>query len=109
MPRGDGTGPFGFGQRTGQGAGFCSGFSEPGFMATSGIGFSRCLGRGYGRGFGYRRMFHNAGYPAAAGFTRSAALYSEAEEKELLQKRAEVLEKQLNQVNGRLSALKRDD
>ncbi len=32
MPGGDGTGPWGWGPRTGRGAGFCSGYGMPGFM-----------------------------------------------------------------------------
>ncbi len=32
MPWGDGTGPWGWGPRTGRGAGFCSGYPVPGFM-----------------------------------------------------------------------------
>ncbi|RLI86850.1 MAG: hypothetical protein DRO98_04840 [Archaeoglobales archaeon] len=31
MPGGDGTGPWGFGPRTGRRAGFCSGYRMPGF------------------------------------------------------------------------------
>lgn len=32
MPRGDGTGPVGAGPMTGRGAGFCAGYSVPGYM-----------------------------------------------------------------------------
>jgi len=32
MPRGDGTGPMGFGPMTGRAAGYCAGFGIPGFM-----------------------------------------------------------------------------
>ncbi len=32
MPWGDGTGPWGFGPRTGRAAGFCAGYNMPGFM-----------------------------------------------------------------------------
>ena len=32
MPRGDRTGPMGFGPMTGRGAGYCAGFGMPGFM-----------------------------------------------------------------------------
>ncbi|WP_202319246.1 DUF5320 domain-containing protein [Archaeoglobus neptunius] len=35
MPGGDGTGPWGRGPRTGRRAGFCSGYSRPGFMNRS--------------------------------------------------------------------------
>ena len=32
MPRGDGTGPMGFGPMTGRAAGYCAGYSVPGYM-----------------------------------------------------------------------------
>jgi hypothetical protein len=32
MPRGDGTGPMGFGPMTGRAAGYCAGYGVPGFM-----------------------------------------------------------------------------
>lgn len=47
MPRGDGTGPMGFGPMTGRGAGFCAGFPVPGFMNPMPGRFWR------GRGFGF--------------------------------------------------------
>ncbi len=43
MPRFDGTGPLGYGPRTGRGMGFCGG----------GMGW----GRGYGRGIGWRNFY----------------------------------------------------
>lgn len=52
MPRGDGTGPMGQGPMTGRGAGFCAGFSTPGFANSTsslGMGFRRGAGRGAGR------------------------------------------------------------
>ncbi len=48
MPRGDRTGPNGFGPRTGRGLGYCNGYSTPGYITDGGIG----LGRGYGGGRG---------------------------------------------------------
>ncbi|MDD3643787.1 MAG: DUF5320 domain-containing protein [Candidatus Krumholzibacteria bacterium] len=53
MPRGDRTGPAGFGPMTGRGAGYCAGYPVPGFMnpaSGSGLGYGR--GRGFGGGFG---------------------------------------------------------
>lgn len=41
MPRGDRTGPWGQGPKTGRGAGFCSGNSVPGFMNRFGGWFGR--------------------------------------------------------------------
>ncbi|HOP39775.1 MAG TPA: DUF5320 domain-containing protein [Geobacteraceae bacterium] len=50
MPRGDGTGPLGFGPMTGRAAGYCAGYPAPGFM-------NSLYGGGYGGGWG--------GYPVA--------------------------------------------
>ena len=53
MPRGDGTGPAGFGPMTGRAAGYCAGYSVPGYLNPvpgRGLGFGR--GRGFGRGLG---------------------------------------------------------
>lgn len=55
MPRGDGTGPMGQGSMTGRAAGFCAGFSTPGFASPAsrmGMGFRRGAGSGRGRGQG---------------------------------------------------------
>jgi hypothetical protein len=51
MPRGDRTGPWGAGPMTGRGAGYCAGYSVPGYMNPVG-GYGRGWGRGRGRGFG---------------------------------------------------------
>ena len=53
MPRGDKTGPSGEGPMTGRAAGYCAGYSVPGFMNTI-DGYERGLGRGCGRGWGRR-------------------------------------------------------
>lgn len=59
MPRGDRTGPEGFGPMTGRADGYCAGFEGPGYMNARqggrGLGFGRREGyfsRGYGRGRG---------------------------------------------------------
>lgn len=66
MPRGDRTGPEGFGPRSGRALGYCSGSNTPGFYRGypgRGMGYGRGMGRGYartgyGRGFGlFRRGF----------------------------------------------------
>jgi len=55
MPGGDRTGPMGQGSRTGRGMGYCSGYSQPGFM--TGLGGGMGLGRGMGRGRGIGARF----------------------------------------------------
>jgi len=51
MPKGDKTGPEGAGPMTGRGAGYCAGYSVPGY-ANPVSGYGRGWGRGRGRGFG---------------------------------------------------------
>jgi len=59
MPRGDRTGPMGYGPMTGRGMGYCAGYPTPGYMNPGpgfgygrGMGFARGFGRGMGRGLG---------------------------------------------------------
>ena len=71
MPRGDRTGPGGAGPMTGRAAGYCAGYSVPGFTNPIG-GYGRGWGRGRGRGFGrgWGRGFGRGGYvypPPAVG------------------------------------------
>ncbi len=74
MPRGDGTGPAGFGQMTGRAAGYCAGFPVSGYMnPQSGFrgaefGRGRGWGRGLGRGQGKARMY---GAPGGLGWVQS--------------------------------------
>lgn len=70
MPRGDRTGPSGMGPRTGRGAGYCAGYSVPGFAnpvygggGGYGLGYGGGFGLGYG-GRGYRNRFFALGFPA---------------------------------------------
>jgi len=51
MPGGDRTGPWGAGFMTGRAAGYCGGYSVPGY-ANPVRGYGRGFGRGRGRGFG---------------------------------------------------------
>lgn len=51
MPRGDKTGPCGAGPMTGRAAGYCAGYSVPGYINPR-RGYSRGFRRGGGRGFG---------------------------------------------------------
>jgi hypothetical protein len=65
MPRGDRTGPMGFGPMTGRGAGYCAGYGMPGFMSPGGgRGF---WGRGaWGGGCGWRHWYYATGLPGWA-------------------------------------------
>jgi hypothetical protein len=74
MPRFNGTGPEGQGPETGQGLGPCGG--------------GRGLKRGFGCGFGFRRILNSS------------------EEKEYLEQEAKNLEERSKQINNRLKELK---
>jgi len=71
MPRGDRTGPWGAGPMTGRVAGYCAGYSVPGYLnpvGGYGRGFGRGWGRGYGRGWGrgFGRGWYAYPYPPPA-------------------------------------------
>lgn len=105
MPRGDGTGPRGFGRMTGRGVGCCAGVAAQGYGNLAEYGF------GFGRGNGYRRNFYATGVP---GWTRYGGMaYTGSNEavfddKEFLSKQSEFLENQLQQIRNRLSQIKDD-
>ena len=67
MPRGDRTGPWGEGPRTGRAAGYCAGYPYPGY-ANDEMPPMR-MGRGGGRGLGRGRGF-GRGYGGGGGFGR---------------------------------------
>jgi len=121
MPYGDGTGPMGMGPRTGRAAGYCAGYSAPGYMnQVRGRAF---LGRGYG-GFGrggghrWRHWYYETGLPgwARAGypdFGGIGAPYgyepSPKEEADFLKAQVEVLKRNLETIQNRISALEREE
>lgn len=101
MPRGDGTGPAGMGPMTGRAAGYCAGFSVPGYANPSvprmgmrrGRGRGRGPGRGFGRGFrfsrrpslGFGRRYPDMMYPpVAAGSDPYYSPYSRVTEDDQL-------------------------
>jgi len=124
MPRGDGTGPAGMGPMSGRGAGYCAGYSVPGFANPYG---GRYLGAGRGafggRGRGYRNWYYatgipgwarnNMGLPAWGGLTGYPA-YGEPyltdiepeEEVSMLKDEAKLLKKQLNNIQKRIDEFK---
>jgi len=73
MPGGDGTGPGGMGPMTGRAAGYCAGYSAPGYanpVGGRGFGYGG-RGRG-GGGWGRRNWFYATGLP---GWARADAGY----------------------------------
>ncbi|MBN2443882.1 MAG: DUF5320 domain-containing protein [Spirochaetales bacterium] len=116
MPRGDRTGPNGMGPMTGRGAGFCAGYTVPGFanptLIRGGIG----RGMGMGRGRGFRHMYYAAGYPGWGGYTPGAynqtypgfpPAVTPAGEIEMLKNQAELMRNNLNAIVERISELEK--
>jgi hypothetical protein len=111
MPYGDGTGPMGYGPMTGRAAGYCAGYSVPGYMnpiAGRGWGF---WGRGRGRGF-QRWAWTPWAYPPYAGAYAPYAGYpyppTPEQELELLKGQAENLKATLDDVNARIEELSKE-
>jgi len=122
MPGGDRTGPMGLGPMTGRAAGYCAGFSAPGFttpMAGGGFG-----GRGRGRAFagrggggrGWRHQYYATGLPGWAragwGFAPYAAYeapyapsMTTEQEVELLREQAKYFNDALDDVKKRIDEL----
>jgi len=122
MPFGDRTGPMGLGPMTGRGAGFCGGFNGPGNM-----NFGRGLGGGMGRGFGggMGRGRHRGwrdfnpefqGWMRGGRFAGRGNFYpspefdmSPDEEREILKSQARHLEKDLKDLQNRISEIEKTD
>lgn len=108
MPRGDGTGPMGMGSMTGRGVGFCTGYSTPGYANP--VGYN--CGFGIGRGRGLRRMYYTAALPRWSRYSYPGYYGPDGadyDEKEALNRQADYLEEQLQQVRRRLSDFKEND
>jgi len=120
MPFGDGTGPRGLGPRTGRGTGYCAGFCMPGSMSPvpggSGFGFGRggrAMGcQWFGAGRGWRNWYGAAGMSRWAGTGYgypSAPSYTAEEEIALLREDAEFLQKQLQEIQSRISTMEKSE
>lgn len=112
MPGGDGTGPEGLGPGTGRAAGYCSGFSVPGFANPVPRGGGR--GRRWtGAGPGYRYRTWAAGQswirPGGAGWPerRFAGLDAE-DELRMLRVEIEGCERALEGMRKRVGELERN-
>lgn len=117
MPGGDRTGPRGMGPMTGRAAGFCAGYSMPGYanpMQGRGMGMGRGMGwgRGMGRGMGYGfRGGRGGGWSAPAyGYRTPVAEPFDApptrqQEIEELRNQARYFENALSEIKNRLSEL----
>jgi hypothetical protein len=118
MPLGDRTGPLGMGPMTGRAAGYCAGYSVPGYMnpiprrGFFGRGRGRGWfgrGRGWGRGWGagyFAGGFPGWGYYGAPAYPNIQELNPE-EEVALLKEDAKVLKQQLKELQGYIDTLEK--
>ena len=117
MPLGDRTGPLGLGPMTGRAAGYCAGYPVPGYMnPIPGRGF---WGRGwFGRGRGWRHWYYATGLPgwirAGYGYPAFGMLplpypyeLTPKEEMTMLKEQSEILKKQLEEIQNRISTLEK--
>lgn len=119
MPGGDGTGPVGLGPMTGRAAGYCAGYSMPGYANPIpgrgwGFGFGRGRGGGRGWGFGFGRGFGRrwAAYPYAysAPYYPAYPYNSEItakDEADMLKDQAKAMEEEIKAINERISVLEK--
>ena len=125
MPRGDRTGPAGWGSMTGRGRGYCAGYDAPGYVNPA-----PGLGRGWGRGGwgsvspamrsggrGWRHWYYATGlpgwarfdYPPFWGYAAHPQPPSAQEEAESLKSQAEVLRHELDAITKRLDELEKGE
>ncbi|HMA99367.1 MAG TPA: DUF5320 domain-containing protein [Spirochaetota bacterium] len=113
MPGGDRTGPAGMGPMTGRAAGYCAGYTAPGYVNPvpgAGYGYGRGRGWGRGRGFGFRggvgTVPAGGAYPYTPAYNYPAAPAMQPEqEASVLRDQAKALENNLKQINKRLQDL----
>ncbi|MDY6933491.1 MAG: DUF5320 domain-containing protein [Spirochaetota bacterium] len=121
MPRGDGTGPAGFGPMTGRAAGHCAGYGMPGYMNP--LGGRGVGGRGYygggGRGRGFRHMFYATGLPGwmrfgyvpgygeASPYVGVNPPITQENEEVFLREQADYFQSALDDINKRLNELEK--
>lgn len=127
MPGGDGTGPVGMGPMTGRAAGYCAGYSVPGYMnpipGRGWFGFGRGFGWGLGwfgrgRGRGWRHWYWATGlpgwmragygYPAFGGWAYPyGPEMTSKEEMDMLKNQAEFLKQELEDIQSRIETLEK--
>ena len=111
MPRGDRTGPYGDGPRTGRAMGFCSGYNSPGYLNNpGGPGFRNAgYAGGPGRARGHRNMFYSTGMPGwmrwrapETSYVNPAPQLTKQDEKNYLQAQAEQFNRVIEDINKML-------
>ncbi|MBN1398877.1 MAG: DUF5320 domain-containing protein [Bacteroidetes bacterium] len=118
MPKGDRTGPSGAGPMTGRAAGYCAGYTIPGYMnPIPGRGFGFGFGRGWGHGGfgrGWRHRYWSAGFPGWAGtaYAFPADAYpniTPKQEMDMLKQEADALKTQLDGILDRIKTLEKTE
>lgn len=132
MPRGDRIVPAGYGPMTGRAAGFCAGYSMPGYLnpALGGVGIG--AGRGFGGrggGRGWRNWYYATGmtgwqraaigwpsaytavpsYPVASPFTVPPAQITPKQEADALKSQVEFLEESIKAARERIAGLEESE
>ncbi len=109
MPRGNGTGPSGFGPMTGRGAGYCTGNNAPGcmngFVGRGGAGMRRGMGFGGGG-----RGFRGEGFGLGGGRFQGINHYGQQDfspemETNMLKNEARYMENELRFIKERIAEL----
>jgi hypothetical protein len=101
---------------TGRAAGYCTGYSSPGYMNPGGRFSGRGAFGGRGRGMMHRHWFHASGYPGWARYDMGYPAWGmepmpypqemePAEESTVLKEQADYLKTQLEDIQKRLSEL----
>ena len=126
MPRGDRTGPEGFGPMTGRAAGYCAGYPAPGFAnpwpGRAGAGGGGAWGRGGfggggGRGRRHRHWYYATGQPGwmrwgAPAYAAEPLAYppvvppTAQQQAEYLETQAEWLKDQVGAIERQIAELK---
>ena len=133
MPRGDRTGPAGVGPMTGRAAGYCAGYSVPGFANPIGGRYSGidrgAFGGRSGGGRGHRNWYYATGLPGWArynvgmpawGGVSAPTIYPSAspytgpavtpdQEKEMLKEQADLLKQQIEDIQARVEELEKEE
>ncbi len=98
MPRGDRRGPAGYGPMTGRGAGYCAGSAAPGYATAPPPPGGR----------GRRRMYHATWAPPEP-YLQQAPVQRQEPEREMLELRANMVEKELEAIRARLKELEGEE
>jgi hypothetical protein len=112
MPGGDRTGPWGGGPMTGRAAGYCAGYTVPGYMNPgSGRGLGRGMGWGRGRGFG--RGMGRGGFRWQGAYPYGVPYYpaqlSPKDEADMLKSQVDALKQELEDIQNRISVLEKTE